>query len=196
MSTLSLLEKGLRTPLNDRAFSLSFFCYFRAFTHYKLFVSFCSLSFGCKINRINPLLVLISSKLPAITNAIHKLLWVLQTIPNDSWNYKVPHLKSTNLNRIQVTTLTCCNIQVKQHSCSMLATAAGDYDVTNVTYNEDKYYAVTWIVYLESSMYLRRRHSNYVRSLLCATLLVGSVAVQCKSLTSFINQASSKLNQA
>ena len=25
-------------------------------------------------------------------------------------NSKVPHLKSTNLNRIQVTTLTCCNI--------------------------------------------------------------------------------------
>jgi len=32
--------------------------------------------------------------------------------------------------------------------------------------------------------------SDYVRSLLCATLLVGSVAVQCKSLTSFITQAS------
>jgi len=26
-------------------------------------------------------------------------------------------LKSTNLNRIQVTTLTCCNIQVKQRYC-------------------------------------------------------------------------------
>jgi len=37
-----------------------------------------------KINRINPLLVIISSKLPAITNVIHKLLWVLQTIPNDN----------------------------------------------------------------------------------------------------------------
>jgi len=32
--------------------------------------------------------------------------------------------------------------------------------------------------------------SDYVRSLLCATLLVGSVAVQCKSLTIFITQAS------
>jgi len=32
--------------------------------------------------------------------------------------------------------------------------------------------------------------SDYVRSLLCATLFVGSVAVQCKSLTSFITQAS------
>jgi len=38
------------------------FCYFRAFTHYELFVFFRSLNFGCKINRINPLLVLISSK--------------------------------------------------------------------------------------------------------------------------------------
>jgi len=28
-------------------------------------------------------------------------------------NYKVPHLKSTDLNRIQVTALTCWNIQVK-----------------------------------------------------------------------------------
>jgi len=54
--------------MNDRAFSLSFFRYFRAFTHYKLFVSFLSLIFGCKINRINPLLVIISSNLPAITS--------------------------------------------------------------------------------------------------------------------------------
>ena len=46
-------------------------------THYELFVSFRSLSFGFNIIRINPLLVIISSKLPAITNAIHKLLWVL-----------------------------------------------------------------------------------------------------------------------
>jgi len=33
-------------------------------------------------------------------------------------NYKAPRLKSTNLNRIQVTTLTCYNIQVKQHYCT------------------------------------------------------------------------------
>jgi len=60
----------------------------------------------------------------------------------------------------------------------MLATATGNYDVTNVTYNESKYYVVTWTFYLESSMYLRRR--QWLRqSLLCATLLVGSVAVQC-----------------
>jgi len=65
--------------MNDRAFSLSFF---RAFTHYELFVTFRSLNFGCKINRINSLLFIISSKLPAITNDMHKLLWVLQTIPN------------------------------------------------------------------------------------------------------------------
>jgi len=32
--------------------------------------------------------------------------------------------------------------------------------------------------------------TDYVRSLLCATLLVGSVAVQCRRLTSFITQAS------
>ena len=34
--------------------------------------------------------------------------------------------------------------------------------------------------------------SDYVRSLLCAALIDGSVAVQCQSLTSFIIQASSK----
>jgi len=56
----------------------------RAFTHYELFVSFRSLSFSCKINRINPLVVIISSKLPAITNVMRKLLWALQTIPNDN----------------------------------------------------------------------------------------------------------------
>jgi len=73
--------------MNNRAFSLSFF---RAFTHYESLVSFRSLNFSCKINRINPLFVTISSKLPAITKVMHKLLWVLQTISND------------NLNRIQV----------------------------------------------------------------------------------------------
>ena len=30
-------------------------------------------------------------------------------------------------------------------------------DVTNVTHTENNYYVVTWTVYLESSMYLRRR---------------------------------------
>ena len=40
-------------------------------------------------------------------------------------------------------------------------------------------------------MYLRCFDaSNYVRSLFCATLLVGSVAMQSQSLTSFIAQAS------
>jgi len=68
------LKKHLLTPMNDRAFSLSFFRYLRAFTHYELFVSFRSLNFGFKINRINPLplLVIISSNLPAITNVIPK----------------------------------------------------------------------------------------------------------------------------
>ena len=80
MSTFPL-EEFLRTPVNDRIFSLSFF---RAFTHYELFVSFRSLNFGCKTNRINPLLVIILPKLPAITNVMQKLLWVLQTIPNDN----------------------------------------------------------------------------------------------------------------
>jgi len=80
MSTFPL-EEFLRTPINDRAFSISFF---RAFTHYELFVSIRSLDFGCKINRINTLLGIISSKLPAITNVMQKLLWVLQTIPNDN----------------------------------------------------------------------------------------------------------------
>jgi len=28
---------------------------------------------------------------------------------------------------------------------------------TNLVYNENKYYVVTWTAYLESSMYLRRR---------------------------------------
>ena len=72
-------------------------------------------------------------------------------------NCKVPHLKCTEVNCIQVTTLTYCNIQVKQHDCTMLATATGNCDVTNVTNNANKYYVVTWTVYLDSSMYLRRR---------------------------------------
>jgi len=54
-------------------------------------------------------------------------------------------------------TLTCCNMQVQQRCCTVLATATGNCDVTNVTYNKNKYYVVTWPVYLEPSMYLRRR---------------------------------------
>ena len=56
---------------------------------------------------------------------------------------KVPHLKSTDPNRIQVTTLTCCNIQARQHYCTMLATATGNRDVTNVTYNDNNCYVIT-----------------------------------------------------
>jgi len=74
MLILSPLETFLWTPVNDRALSLSFFRYFRAFTHYKLFLSFRSLNFGFNMNRINAVFVLISSKLPAITNVIHKLV--------------------------------------------------------------------------------------------------------------------------
>ena len=58
-------------------------------------------------------------------------------------NCKVPHLKSTDLNCIQVTTLTCCKIQVKQHYCTMLASATANCAVTNVTYNENTYCVVT-----------------------------------------------------
>jgi len=39
----------------------------------------------------------------------------------------------------------------------MLATATGNCAVTNVTYNENKYYVVPRIVCLDSSTYLRRR---------------------------------------
>ena len=48
----------------------------------------------------------------------------------------VSHLKSTDLNHIEVTTLTCCNIQVKN---TMLATANSNCAVTNVTYDENKH---------------------------------------------------------
>ena len=55
----------------------------------------------------------------------------------------LPHLNSADINRIQVTTLTCCNIQVKHHYCTILATATGNCDETNVTYIENTYYVVT-----------------------------------------------------
>jgi len=38
---------------------------------------------------------------------------------------------------------TCGNIQVKQHYCTVLATATGNCAATNETYNENKYYVVT-----------------------------------------------------
>ena len=112
-----------------------FFRYFRVFTHYKLFVSFRSLNFGFNINRINPLFVVISSKLLAITNVIHKfVLWVCRLFQTTIKNCKVPHLRSTD----EATSkwrrsLAAINIQVKQHYCTLLAAATGNCDVTNVT---------------------------------------------------------------
>jgi len=38
----------------------------------------------------------------------------------------------------------------------MLANVTGNCVVTDVTYSDDKYHAVTWTFYLEPSMYLRR----------------------------------------
>ena len=58
-------------------------------------------------------------------------------------NCKVSHLKSNDLNRIQVTTLTSCNVQVKQHYCTVLATATSNCAVTNPTHKENKHYVVT-----------------------------------------------------
>jgi len=42
-------------------------------------------------------------------------------------------------------------------SSTVLPAATGNCAVTNVTYNENKDYVVTWTVYLEFLMYLRRR---------------------------------------
>ena len=104
---------------------------------------------------------------------------------------KVPLPKSTDLNCIQVTTLTYCNIQVIQHHCAMLATATGNCAVTNATYNENQYCVVTWIVYREPSMYLRRRQRLRQIVVIChIACWFRSCAVL--SLTSFTTQASSK----
>ena len=75
----------------------------------------------------------------------------------------------------------------------MLVTATGNSDVTNVTYNENKYYAVTGIVYLESFMYLRRRPRQWLRHM----VVVCHIACWFRSgavlkFDQFITQASSK----
>jgi len=49
----------------------------------------------------------------------------------------------------------------------MLATVTGNRAVTNLTYNENKYYVVTWIVYLDSSMYLRRCQCLHQITVMC-----------------------------
>ena len=76
--------------------------------------------------------------------------------------------------RPTLTTLTCFNVHVKPHYCR--AAATGNCAVTNVNYNEKKYYVVTWTV--SSPRCTCADANDCVRSL-CATLLVGSVAVQC-----------------
>jgi len=52
----------------------------------------------------------------AMVLVIHKLLWMLQTSKRQL-KTEVPHLKSTELNRIQVTTLTCCSIRTVACEC-------------------------------------------------------------------------------
>jgi len=57
-------------------------------------------------------------------------------------NYKVPHFRSTDLSRIQVTIRSLAATyayKLKQRYCTMLATATGNCDVTNVNYNANKY---------------------------------------------------------
>jgi len=78
VSNLKMINKMLTSPPGRiSADAHEWSCYLAAFTHYELFVSF-----RCKLNRIHTLLVIISSTLSAITNVMHKLLRVLQTIPN------------------------------------------------------------------------------------------------------------------
>ena len=62
----------------------------------------------------------------------------------------------------------------------MLATSTGNYAVTNVTYNEISIMS-SCELFISSPRctYGYADVSDYVISMLCATLLVGSVAVQC-----------------
>jgi len=143
--------------MNDHDFSVSFFRYFRAFTHYELFISFHSLNFGFKINRINSLLVIISSKLPAITNVIHKLLlWVLQTIS----------LAATY--KSNSTTALCWLLP----PVTVLQQTKPTMRISIMSSHE---------LFISSPPCTWADNSDYVRSLLSATLLVGSVATSVES---------------
>jgi len=75
----------------------------------------------------------------------------------------------------------------------MLVTATGNCDVTKATYNENKHYAVTWIVDLESFMYLRRRPRQWLRHMVAVCHIAcwfrsGAVS----KFDQFITQASFK----
>ena len=80
-------------------------------------------------------------------------------------NCKVPHLKSTDVNRIEVTMLTCWNIQVKQHYGTMLATATGKLTMRiNIMSSRELFFSCLQCTCADAS--------DYARSLLCATLLL------------------------
>ena len=84
----------------------------------------------------------------------------------------------------------------------MLASATSNCGVTSVTYNDNRYYVVTWTVCLESSMYstcadARRkwqRHQIAVMRHIACWFRSGAV-LKFDQLLSYIIQAS-KLNQA
>ena len=63
--------------------------------------------------------------------------WCCRLFQTTIKNRKVSHLMRTDLNRIQVTTLTW-NTQVKQRYGTMLAAATGSCALANVTYSENK----------------------------------------------------------
>jgi len=73
----------------------------------------------------------------------------------------------------------------------MLATATGNCAVTVVTYNENKYYVVTWTVYVESSMYLHRRRWLRHQIVMCH-IAYWFRNIAWLKLTSSITQAYSK----
>jgi len=60
---------------------------------------------------------------------------------------RFPHLKSSDLNLIGVSTLLAATYKSNN---TMLATANSNFAVTSLTYNENNYYVVSQSVYLES----------------------------------------------
>jgi len=68
-------------------------------------------------------------------------------------------------------------MQVKQRYCIVLATATGNCDVTNATYNENKYFVVTClsrVLDVPAPTLVTTSDRCYVPH-----SLVGSAAVQC-----------------
>jgi len=180
------------TPVNDCAFSLSFFSLLSCFHALQIvcFFPFSYFRFQYKQNQRGFCYYFIK------ITCNNKCYTQISTMGVEDYSKRQLITVRFSIWRALIETtskwlrsLAAIIIQVKQHYCTMLATATGNCDVTNVTYNKNTSHE--W--FFESYMYLRRRPRQWLRHM----VVMCHIAYWFRSgavlkFDQFITQASSK----